>query len=101
MTPKQSARYFMGGLSIALIIIAMVCAFILVDMNSERYMPGLLEPIYAIAEIGPQGIAFYWMGRPYHIDAQRAAQIGTKIWQFRAVIPPGVRLAGSLASKAA
>ena len=101
ITLRKNARHFIGGLSIALIVIAMVCAFILVDLNSERYMPGLLDPIYTITEIGPDGITFYWMGTTYRIEAVRAAQLGAKIWDFRAFIPPGVRLAGRLATIAA
>ena len=96
MTLQKKARYFIAATAITLIIIGMACAFILVDLNSERYMPGMLAPIYRIDELGAQGIGFYWMGVAYRIEIAQVKEVQARIWEFRAFIPPPIRLVGSL-----
>ncbi|MCL2857946.1 MAG: hypothetical protein FWE19_09610 [Oscillospiraceae bacterium] len=98
MTLQKQARYFIAALSITFIFIAMVLGFMLVDLASERYMPGMLDPIYKVGELGEEGIAFYWMGQPYRIySAQMMERVGA-LWELRGLLPPSVRLAGGLAA---
>jgi len=95
MTLTNSARQFMGALSITLILIGMVCGFILVDLSSDRYMPGMFAPIYLIDEMGPGGIYFYWMGQAYHLSIEQVKEMQRMIWTWRGFIPRAMRLAGS------
>ena len=96
MTLKNKARYFIGALSVTLILIGMVCGFILVDLSSDRYMPGMFAPIYLIDGMGPGGISFYWMGQAYHLPIERVKEIQGMIWAWRGLIPRTMRLAGSV-----
>ena len=96
MTLKNNARYFMGALSITLIFIGMICGFILVDLSSDRYMPGMFAPIYLINDMGAEGICFYWMGQRYRLPIERVKEIQGMIWTWRGFIPRAMRLAGSL-----
>ena len=98
MTLQKQARYFIAALSITLIFIAMVLGFMLVDLNSERYMPGMLDPIYMVGELGEQGVAFYWMGQPYQIHSSQLMEAAASFWQLRGVLPPSIRLAGGFAA---
>ena len=98
MTMQKQARLFIAALSVTLILIAMVLGFMLVDLASERYMPGLLDPIYMVGELGEQGIAFYWMGQPYRIYSARLMETAEALWPLRGLLPPGIRLAGGLAA---
>ena len=98
MTLQKKARYFIAATSITLIVVGMVCALILVDLNSERYMPGILAPIYLIDELGAQGISFYWMGTAYQVEIAQVKEVQARIWEYRALIPPPIRLAVSLVS---
>ena len=96
MMLKNKARAFIGALSVTLILIGMVCGFILVDLSSDRYMPGMFAPIYLINEMGAQGVFFYWMGQAYHLPIERVKEIQAAVWAWRGMIPRAVRLAGSV-----
>ena len=98
MTLQRQARLFITALSITLILIAMVLGFMAVDLSSERYMPGILDPIYMVGELGEQGVYFYWMGQAYKIYSGQVMQAGIDFWQFRGLLPPSIRLAGGLAA---
>ena len=95
---QKQARYFIAALSITLILIAMVLGFMVVDLGSERYMPGMLDPIYMVGELGAQGVYFYWMGRPYLIYSGQLMEAAANFWPFRGLLPPSVRIAGGLAA---
>ena len=97
MTLQKQAHYFIAALSITLIFIAMVLGFMAVDLGSERYMPGILDPIYMVGELGAQGVYFYWMGRPYLIYSGQLMEAAANLWPFRGLLPPSIRLAGALA----
>ena len=97
MTPKRQARLFIAALCITLIVIAMVLGFMVVDLGSERYMPGLLDPIYMVGGLGEQGVYFYWMGQAYKIYSGQVMQAGADFWPLRGLLPPSIRLAGGLA----
>ena len=98
MTPIKNARHFIAALCIALILIGMACGFMLVDLSSDRYMPGMFAPLYLIYEAGPDGIAVYWMGQVYRLEIESVKQIQRTLWDFRGFIPRTVRLAGSMAA---
>ena len=98
MTLQKQAQYFIAALCITLIFIAMILGFMLVDLASERYMPGLLDPIYKVGELGEDGVAFYWMGRPHRIYSARLMEAAAHLWELRGLLPPGIRLAGGLAA---
>ena len=98
MTVQKQAHYFIAALSITFILIAMVLGFMLVDLNSERYMPGMLDPIYMVGEVGEDGVAFYWMGQPYRIYSAQLMERAASLWELRGLLPPSIRLAGGLAS---
>lgn len=93
---NQHVRLFMAGLSITLIVIGLGAGLLMVDLSSERYMPGLLPPVYMVDGIDTHGLNFYWMGERYLIDTAYLQEIQTRIWHMRAFIPPGVRLAGGI-----
>jgi len=98
MPLQRQVRLFITALSITLILIAMVLGFMLVDLASERYMPGMLDPIYMVGKLGEQGVAFYWMGQPYQIYSTQLMESAVNFWQLRGLLPPSVRLAGGLAA---
>ena len=98
MTLQRQARLFIAALSITLIVIAMVLGFMVVDLSSERYMPGMLDPIYMVDELGERGVYFYWMGQAYRIYSGQIMQAGAGFWQSRGLLPPSIRLAGGLAA---
>jgi len=97
MTLRRNAKYFIGALCISVIIIGMVCGFMLVDLSSDRYMPGLLAPIYLIGSIGPDGVHFYLLGQAYRLEIEQVKQAQRALWDFRGLLPRTVRLAGGLA----
>jgi len=97
MTLQRQARLFIAALSITLIVIVMVLGFIVVDLNSERYMPGMLDPIYMVGELGESGVYFYWMGQAYKIYSSQIMDAGVQFWELRGFLPPSIRLAGGLA----
>ena len=98
MTVQRQARLFIAALSITLILIAMVLGFMLVDLASERYMPGMLDPIYMVDELGEAGVAFYWMGQPYRIYSAQLMESAGALWPLRGLLPPSIRLAGGVAA---
>ena len=98
MTLQRQTRLFIAALSITLIIMAMVLGFMVVDLNSERYMPGMLDPIYMVGGLGESGASFYWMGQAYKIYSEQIMGAGVEFWQLRGLLPPSIRLAGGLAA---
>ena len=94
MTLKRQTRYFAGGLCLTLVLIGMICGLILVDLSSERYMPGMFPHFYLIERLDAQGVYFYWLGRPYQIDAERVREGQQAAWPWRGLIPRGLRMAG-------
>jgi len=98
MTVQKQARYFIAALSITMIFIAMILGFMLVDLAGERYMPGMLDPIYMVGELGQEGVAFYWMGQSYRIYSDQVMESTANFWELRGFLPPSIRLAGGLAA---
>jgi len=96
MITKKKARHFIGALAITLILISTICGFILVYLSGDRYMPGMLAPIYMIDSVGAHGVSFYWMGQAYRLDIERAKEIQEKIWAWRGFVPRSARIAGGL-----
>ena len=97
MTLQRQARLFIAALCVTLIVITMILGFMAVDLSSERYMPGMLDPIYMVGELGEQGVYFYWMGQAYKIYSGQVMQAGIDFWELRGLLPPSIRLAGGLA----
>ena len=98
MAISTKVKYFTGALCVALILIGMICGFVLVDLSSDRYMPGMLPPIYLINYIGPDGAYFYLMGQAYRLEIEYVMQLQRVLWDFRGFLPRSIRLAGGLAT---
>ena len=94
---REKARLFIGSFTLTLILIGGLCGFILVDLSTDRYMPGAFSPIFLIEEIGPGGVGVFWMGNLYNIDLARLEQTEAFILDHRAFIPLPMRTAGALA----
>ncbi|MCL2580600.1 MAG: hypothetical protein FWE32_11340 [Oscillospiraceae bacterium] len=94
---KKQARQFAGGLGLTLVFIAMICGLLVVDMSSERYMPGMFPPIYTVDRLDAGGVSFYWLGRSYIIESRRLIEAGEFIRPWRGLIPRSIRLAGGSA----
>ena len=93
---QKNARHFIGGLAVTLVLIGMICGFILVDLSSERYMPGMFAPIYLIDDLGAEGISIYWMGQIRSLEIATVKEIQATVWNFRGLIPRTIRLAGGV-----
>ena len=86
----------MGGLAVTLILIGTVCGFMLVDLSSDRYMPGEFAPLYLIDAVDAQGLSFHWMGEAYRVDPRSVMEIQARLWPWRGLLPRAVRLAAGL-----
>lgn len=94
---KQKTRLFAGGFAIACIIIMAFTGFLLVDQSTDRYMPGVFGPMFLISSISGDGVDFAVMGEQYLLSAESVRGAQETLWEYRALIPGSVRLAGALA----
>ena len=98
MTHKNT-RAFFGAFLVSLILIGAVCGFMVVEIRTERYMPGNYPPMFLVSNMDEKGADIAWMGHSYRIDAQTISDMQMDAWKYRAMLPGTVRLAGALAVK--
>lgn len=97
---KRKTQQFIGAFLITAILIAALCGFVLVDLSTDRYMPGAFAPLFQVSSVNEEGIAFAALGERYQIDAQGLEPSFQNIWEWRGIMPPGITLVGNAVTRA-
>lgn len=94
---KEKAKLFVGAMGVTLVLIGALAGFLLVDLSTDRYMPGQLPSIFTIDQVDSQGASLTFMGQTYTLNARRVGQVQELLWEHRGALPAELRLAGGLA----
>ncbi len=96
---KESTRLFVGAFLVTCVLLGGVAGFLLVELSTDRYMPGRFAPLFLIERLDSDGAELVWMGERYLLHAASAGEAQELIWQWRGMLPAPLRLAGGLAVK--
>lgn len=96
---KEKAKLFMGALGVTLVLIGALAGFLLVDLTTDRYMPGQLPSIFEIGDVSSEGATLSFMGGTYTLNARKVGAIQERLWEHRGALPVEMRLAGGVAVK--
>lgn len=100
MQSKRRTQQFVAAFVISGIVIAALCGFILVDLSTERYLPGQIGPLFAVEEIDAKGLKVALLGQRYTFDASALEGALDVVWRNRGLLPTGQRLAGCATTQA-
>lgn len=95
---KQSA--FLGAFLVTAVLIGGLVGFLLVDLATDRYMPGEFASIFSIDRVDSEGAELSLLGSSYLLDARRVGEVQEVVGQNRSLLPLPMRLAGGLAVQA-
>lgn len=88
-------RSFAAGFAATLIAIGALCGFLLVDLSTERYMPGRFGSMLIIFSITQEGMDFSVMGREYHFSFDHVQEKLLHSHRWQGLLPAEMQL-GSL-----
>jgi hypothetical protein len=95
MPTKESLRLFFSSCALTFVLIAGFCGFIMVDLSTDRYMPGDFEPIFLIERLDHTGLEFSAMGKSYRVDSATLLGAEENFFNLRGLLPGAFRLAGT------
>lgn len=96
MRLSKLTKNFLGGFFITLIALGALCGFALVDMRTDRYMPGTFQPLFQLTSLDGSGFSFSWMGMGYRVDTAPAAGVLDTAQSLSGLLPISAVLPGEL-----
>ena len=97
---KKRLRSFTGAFLASAVLLAGLCGFAVVDLSTERYMPGRFEPMMQLSSIGADGAEFTLMGQHYFVHAAPLRKAEEALYPWRALLPAMPQWAAMLAERA-
>lgn len=85
----RKTQLFLASLAMTLIVILSLCGFALVDLSSDRYMPGQFTRIVDFYSLDASGARFSLFGTGWEITPSSAAAFLEPLQKFRALSPAG------------
>lgn len=90
------ARHFLAGFCVTAIALGALCGFAVVDLRTDRYMPGVFSPMFQLTALSGEGLRFSWMGAEYCVDAQPLRQTLDAAGRYAGLVPDNVQAAGDI-----
>ena len=88
-------RHFATAFCLGAILIGTILGFAAVDMNTNLYMPGLFQPLFAIMPGTDDVVTVSVMGHNFTALALPPEDSHTRLYQWRGLLPPELRLVGA------
>ena len=87
---NRRTQLFWASLALTAILIFSLCGFALVDLSSDRYMPGQFTHAIDILSFDATGIRFELFGQAWEITPASVGRLLEPLERFRGVLPEGV-----------
>ena len=88
-------RHFATAFCLGAILIGTILGFAAVDMNTDLYMPGLFQPLFAVMPGTDDGVTVSVMGHNFTALAPPPEDSHAQLYQWRGLLPPELRLVGA------
>lgn len=96
---KRRTQQFVAAFVISGIVIAALCGFILVDLSTDRYMPGQVAPLFEISGLNAGGVRIALLGQYYALETKALDEVRGHMWRWRSLLPNSTRATGGLVAQ--
>jgi len=97
---KAKTRLFIGGFLITFIFISALCGLLVVDLSTDRYLPGRFGPMFAVSNVSAEGLDFSLMGDEYRLSVTGARRWLAYLEPYEGLLPLSIQIAHALGEAA-
>jgi len=93
-----TAHRFIAGFFLVVILVGTMAGFKIVDLRTNRFIPGMAVPMMAVVSLERDRVEFVFMGDSFHADLTAANNTVDRIAEeYRGLIPAHMNMAAELA----